>query len=195
MTMNNDMLMTHCCNCGHLVSKSASGTKSIMVCAKCGAEIEVTVAGNVALSSEAGKRYATTESKLKNLKNTAVLAAQRIGDDLNPTLQRLIDGASDLIEKFMSLDESQRLMIIKFAAIAAAAGPAILVFSKIVKGVETVSTGIGKFALTVAKAGGGSRRTFITMGASIIWGCFRMPYWRLGRGTAWPGCCSANTPG
>ena len=109
---------------------------------------------NVALSSEAGKRYATTESKLKNLKNTAVLAAQRIGDDLNPTVQRLIDGASDLIEKFMSLDESQRLMIIKFAAIAAAAGPAILVFSKIVKGVGTVSTGIGKFALTVAKAGG-----------------------------------------
>ena len=110
---------------------------------------------NVALSSEAGKRYATTESKLKNLKNTAVLAAQRIGDDLNPTVQRLIDGASDLIEKFMSLDESQRLMMIKFAAIAAAAGPAILVFSKIVKGVGTVSTGIGKFALTVAKAGGG----------------------------------------
>ena len=110
---------------------------------------------NVALSNEAGKRYATTESKLKNLKNTAVLAAQRIGDDLNPTVQRLIDGASDLIEKFMSLDESQRLMIIKFAAIAAAAGPAILVFSKIVKGVGTVSTGIGKFALTVAKAGGG----------------------------------------
>ena len=110
---------------------------------------------NVALSNEAGKRYATTESKLKNLKNTAVLAAQRIGDDLNPTVQRLIDGASDLIEKFMSLDESERLMIIKFAAIAAAAGPAILVFSKIVKGVGTVSTGIGKFALTVAKAGGG----------------------------------------
>ena len=110
---------------------------------------------NTALSEEANKRYATTESKLKNLKNTAVLAAQRIGDDLNPTVQRLIDGASALIEKFMSLDESQRLMIIKFAAIAAAAGPAILVFSKIVKGVGTVSTGIGKFALTVAKAGGG----------------------------------------
>ena len=47
MTMNNDMLMTHCCNCGHLVSKSASGTKSIMVCSKCGAEIEVTVNGKV----------------------------------------------------------------------------------------------------------------------------------------------------
>ena len=24
MTMNNDMLMTHCCNCGHLVSKGAA---------------------------------------------------------------------------------------------------------------------------------------------------------------------------
>lgn len=43
--MNTELLMTHCSNCGHLVSKSASGTKSIMVCSKCGAEIEVTVNG------------------------------------------------------------------------------------------------------------------------------------------------------
>ena len=110
---------------------------------------------NVALSNEASKRYATTESKLKNLKNTAILAAQRIGDDLNPTIQNLIDGAKDLLEKFMALDEEQRLMIIKFAAIAAAAGPAITVFSKIVKVVGSVSTGLGKFATSVASAGGG----------------------------------------
>lgn len=45
MPMNNEMLMTHCCNCGHLVSKSASGTKSIMVCPKCSAELEVAVNG------------------------------------------------------------------------------------------------------------------------------------------------------
>lgn len=45
MTNNNDMLMTHCCHCGHLISKSASGTRSITVCAKCGAEIAVCVDG------------------------------------------------------------------------------------------------------------------------------------------------------
>lgn len=40
---NNEMRMTHCSNCGHLVSKSAPGTKSIMICSKCGAEVEVAV--------------------------------------------------------------------------------------------------------------------------------------------------------
>ena len=34
-----EMLMTHCCHCGHLISRSASGTRSIMRCPKCGAEI------------------------------------------------------------------------------------------------------------------------------------------------------------
>ena len=45
MPMNTELLMTHCCNCGHLVSRSASGTKSIMICQKCGSEIEITVSG------------------------------------------------------------------------------------------------------------------------------------------------------
>ncbi len=121
---------------------------------------------NVALSNEASKRYATTESKLKNLKNTAILAAQRIGDDLNPTIQNLIDGAKDLLEKFMALDEEQRLMIIKLAAIAAAAGPAITVFSKIVKVVGSVSTGFGKFATSVASAGGGWKGFMSVLGKS-----------------------------
>ena len=120
----------------------------------------------VALSNEASKRYATTESKLKNLKNTAILAAQRIGDDLNPTIQNLIDGAKDLLEKFMALDEEQRLMIIKLAAITAAAGPTITVFSKIVKVVGSVSTGFGKFATSVASAGGGWKGFMSVLGKS-----------------------------
>lgn len=40
-----------------------------------------------------------------------------------------------------------------------------------------------------------SRRTFIIMGANIIWGCTRTRCWRHGRGTAWPGCCSASMHG
>ncbi|MEA5065619.1 MAG: phage tail tape measure protein, partial [Eubacteriales bacterium] len=125
---------------------------------------------NTALTSEADKRYATMESRLKNLKNTAVLAAQRIGDDLTPTIRRLIDGANGLLEKFMALDEKQRLMIIKFAAIAAAAGPAILAFSKVVKVVGIVSTGFGKFALSVGKAGGGWKGFLSVLGKSpAVW--------------------------
>ena len=66
-------------------------------------------------------RYATTESKLANLKNTATLAAQQIGDELTPTFQKLIDGAKELIEQLMSIDSSTRQTIIKIAAVAAAA--------------------------------------------------------------------------
>ena len=110
---------------------------------------------NTALTEEAGKRYATTQSRLINLKNTAILFAQQLGDDLNPTIQRLIDGAGDLMKGFLDMDEAQRMQIIRMAAYAAAAGPVLLALGKVTKGVGTLSTGIGKFATAVGKAGGG----------------------------------------
>ena len=110
---------------------------------------------NTALTEEANKRYATTQSRLTNLKNTAVLFAQQIGDDLNPTIQELIDGANDLLAGFLEMDEAQRQQIVKMAAYAAAAGPVLLVLGKVTKGIGTLSTGIGKFATAVGKAGGG----------------------------------------
>lgn len=110
---------------------------------------------NTALTEEANKRYATTKSRLTNLKNTATLFAQRIGDDLNPTINNLIDGAAGLLEKFMSLDESQRMQIIQFAAIAAAAGPVISIVGKLTSGIGTGISAIGKFATAVGDAGGG----------------------------------------
>ena len=110
---------------------------------------------NTALTEEAGKRYATTESRLINLKNTAILCAQQLGDDMKPTIQRLIVGAGDLMKGFLDMDEAQRMQIIRMAAYAAAAGPMLLTLGKVTKGVGTLSTGIGKFATAVGKAGGG----------------------------------------
>ena len=54
---------------------------------------------NTALAVEAGKRYATTESRLKNLKNKTTLFAQELGNDLNPMIQKGIVGISDFIDK------------------------------------------------------------------------------------------------
>ena len=125
---------------------------------------------NIALSEEANKRYATTESKLKNLKNTALLFGQQIGDDLNPTIRSLIDGAEELLQKFLSMDEAQRRQIIQFAAYAAAAGPVLLVLGKITKGVGSVSTAFGKFATSVGKAGGGWKGFLTVLGKSpAVW--------------------------
>ena len=110
---------------------------------------------NAALTEEAGKRYATTESRLVNLKNKAVLFGQQIGDDLNPTIQNLIEGADEMLDSFLQMDEAQRMQVVRNAAIAASIGPVLLLMGKVTKGVGVLSTGIGKFATAVGKAGGG----------------------------------------
>ena len=117
---------------------------------------------NTALAQKSSIIYGTTASKLKNLKNTALMFAQRIGDDLNPTIQQIIDSVNGLLEKFLSLDESQRQSIVKWAAFAAAIGPAVLILGKVVGAVGKVSgalgtafTAIGKFSAKVSMAGGG----------------------------------------
>ena len=125
---------------------------------------------NTALTNEAGKRYSTTASKLTNLKNKALLFGQQIGDDLNPTIQSLIEGADNLLSKFLQMDEAQRKQIIQYAAIAAAIGPVLLLFGKVTKGIGSISTGVGKFATAVGKAGGGIKGFLSVLGGSpAVW--------------------------
>ena len=125
---------------------------------------------NTALTNEAGKRYSTMASKLTNLKNKALLFGQQIGDDLNPTIQSLIEGADNLLSKFLQMDEAQRKQIIQYAAIAAAIGPVLLLFGKVTKGIGSISTGIGKFATAVGKAGGGIKGFLSVLGSSpAVW--------------------------
>ena len=121
---------------------------------------------NTALAEKAGVRYNTTASKLTNLKNKAMLFAQQLGDDLNPTIQNLIKGVSELIDKFMGMDEAQRMQIIKIAGIVAAIGPVLLVVGKVTRGVGAVTGVIGKFATAVGKAGGGFSGFLKVLGSS-----------------------------
>lgn len=146
---------------------------------------------NTALAVEANKRYDTTKSRLTNLKNTAMLFSQQIGDDLNPTIQKLIDKGNELLKSFLGMDESQRMAIIKFAAFAAAAGPAILVLGKTASAVSKVtdvlgkaSTGIGKFSANVKLAGGGftgftktlfsSKLAVAALAAALVYGAVKL---------------------
>lgn len=125
---------------------------------------------NTALSEEANKRYATTASRLTNLKNKALLFAQQLGDDLNPTIHDLIGSADELLDSFLEMDESQRTQIIQLAAYAAAAGPVVLALGKITTGVGKVATGIGKFTTSVGKAGGGLKGFMTVLAKSpAVW--------------------------
>ena len=135
--------------------------------------------------------YATTKSRLTNLKNTALMFARQIGDDLNPTIQQIIDKANALLQKFLSLDATQRQSIVTWAAFAAAVGPVVLVLGKVVGAVGTVTgtlgkafTAIGKFSASVSMAGGGigglvkvlasSKVAMVALAAALVYGAVKL---------------------
>jgi hypothetical protein len=70
--------------------------------------------------------------------------ARQIGDDLNPTIQQIIDKTGELLQKFLSLDKTQRESIVKWAAFAAAVGPVVLVLGKVVGAVGSVTGALGQ---------------------------------------------------
>lgn len=93
---------------------------------------------NTALAEEAGKRYETTESKLKMLRNEAVNAAIDLGgpfvDALRDGLESskpLIKQIGNLAESFSNADPKTQQMIVKLIAATAAAGPLLSITGKL----------------------------------------------------------------
>lgn len=104
---------------------------------------------NTALTTEANKRYATLESRLANLKNKATLLGQTFGNDLRPTIEKLMQGADSFIEKLMNMDSGSRQLVLTLAGIAAAAGPVLLTFGKITEAVGSSIKAFGNFAKAI----------------------------------------------
>lgn len=123
---------------------------------------------NTALTNEANKRYETTESKLKMLKNQVKDTAIEFGGPLVDALsdafeagKPFLETLSELAKKFSSLDKEQQQQIIKWGLIAAATGPALSAFGGIADGLGKVfklfgivNNGIGVTLKTLGKFSG-----------------------------------------
>ena len=120
---------------------------------------------NTALTKEASTRYATTQSRITILGNKVKLFGQTVGDDLSPTISKMISGADDLLDSLMELDEGQRQALITAAAWGAGIGPGILVLGKLNTAVGTISTGFGKLITTAVSAGGGMKGVLAACGS------------------------------
>lgn len=146
---------------------------------------------NTALTEKSNAIYSTTAARLTNLKNKASLAAQQIASDLTPVVHNLMSAASDLLDKFMGLDEEQRLSIIKWGAVAAAMGPALLIMGRLIGVTGSVAgalgkgmTAIGKFSAAVKGAGGGmtgflkvigsSKLAMVALSAAVVYGAYKL---------------------
>ncbi|MDT2660705.1 phage tail tape measure protein [Enterococcus hulanensis] len=112
---------------------------------------------NTALTEEANKRYETTESKLKMLKNEAVNAAIDLGgpfvDALRSSLEAgkpLIKTLGELAQSFNEADPKTQKAIIKLIAFAAAAGPVLSVTGKLSSGIGMLGSSFVNLAAKIA---------------------------------------------
>lgn len=97
---------------------------------------------NTALANEASKRYETTESKLKMLRNEAVNLGIELGGPLVDALRDGLQAAkpwlktlSDMADRFSKLEPEQQRSILKWIAMGAAAGPTLKILGS---GVTTI---------------------------------------------------------
>lgn len=97
---------------------------------------------NTALANEANKRYETTESKLKMLRNEAVNLGIELGGPLVDALRDGLQAAKpwlktlgDMADRFSKLEPEQQRSILKWIAMGAAAGPTLKILGS---GVTTI---------------------------------------------------------
>ena len=104
---------------------------------------------NTALTAEAERRYATTESQIKTLGNQVNVLGIQFGNILLPAIQRMVDGAKDLLDWIENLSEGTKKHIIAWGKFAVAIGPTIMIMGKLTKTVG------GVMAAVQLAAGGG----------------------------------------
>lgn len=117
---------------------------------------------NTALTNEANKRYGTTESQLKTLKNEVAKLGIEFGNELAPSLRQIIKDSKPLlttvssaVKKFSELDSTTKQNIIRAGAFVTAIGPVTKVLGQVTSGVGSVTSSIGKVteAIGVMKTG------------------------------------------
>lgn len=131
---------------------------------------------NTALAEEAGKRYETTESKLKMLKNEVVDAAIEFGGPLVDALRDgleaskpLIKSFGDMAKAFSSLDKEQQQNIIKWGLMAAVAGPALKLLGGGISTIGSVTKGVGKLSTGIVElvAASAEKKALATLATSV----------------------------
>lgn len=114
---------------------------------------------NTALQTEVDKRYGTTESQMKMLKNEATKLGIEFGNELVPSLRTLLKDAkpllntvSDAIKKFSNLDDKTKQNTIKILALTAAIGPLIKTGGSLISCVGKTTTAIGKMVEKIGES-------------------------------------------
>lgn len=101
-------------------------------------------------SQEGGKYYRAMESQSETmtgsinlLKSSIKTLLGEITKSAMPVIKKVIAQIQSVVDWFSDLDESQKEMILKIAAVVAAIGPALVIMGKVISTVGTLVSGIG----------------------------------------------------
>lgn len=109
---------------------------------------------NTALQKEASLWYGTTENKMKLAKQQMNDAAIDLGQKLIPVVTKLVGFITDLVTGFSNLSPKTQDTIVKMALFAAALGPLASVTGKTVKGIGSMTEGLGKLFVASGESEG-----------------------------------------
>lgn len=80
----------------------------------------------------------TFAERMAILKNETLLVAESFGETLLPFIEQGLDKFRELVARFQELSPEQREQIVRFAAIAAAVGPVVLIAGKLIAAFGTI---------------------------------------------------------
>ena len=116
---------------------------------------------NIALTDEANKRYATTESKLKIFRNKLNDVAITLGGPLLDALSEGLDAAepfikslTDMAKGFSSMDKASQQSVIKMGLVLAGISPLAKGISNLTGFLGSSVTGVSNLMTWLAKLGG-----------------------------------------
>ena len=106
---------------------------------------------------------------INSLKNLGI----ELSDVLAPTVMDVLSDVQDMIDGFKGLDDQSKESIVKFALLAAAAGPVAFVLGGIFKIVGFVATGLGALSgvlttVGISAAGAGTGLTGVSVGVGAL---------------------------
>lgn len=113
---------------------------------------------NTALTIEANRRYGTTESQIKVLRNNVTELGITLGKQLLPILVDVVDRMKPIVKSLTEFAEGNGKLIASILALTASLSPALITVGRLTKGVGNAALAVSKYA-TLAKESTGATRT------------------------------------
>ena len=105
---------------------------------------------------------------VEKLKSSFDVFKYTVGDTVANTITPFVEKVTGLLDKFNNMDAAQQKQIIKWVAMAAAVGPGVIAFGKVISTIGKVGMSVNKFIGIASKAAGGFKALHTGVGLAKV---------------------------